>query len=295
MSPLVRLREPGPGGRRLDWMGGVVSEIEFKPVREGPGRGPSVRALRGRASVVVEGRAVSSDMSSSTERAAAETGTGHGPWEMGDRPVLRIESAEQFRALASPVRDQIINVVANLTTWRADGTAEGVSIRQIGDQLGRKPASLYRHIEALVSAGLIREIGSQSSGGRDATTYAAMGTNTILVAPTEEGPALDAMREYIMSVAMNAGREAAAAAADRVTGAQSFGPNDTGGAVLRGWLDQEQRATLRRIQKELDALFSDTHRRPGTRLMAATLLFRPTRLPDGSIADEPAGDDGSGE
>jgi hypothetical protein len=66
----------------------------------------------------------------------------------------------------------------------------GVSIRQIGDELGRKAASLYRHIEALVDAGLIHETGSQISGGRDATTYAAPGVHMVLIAPSEEGPNL---------------------------------------------------------------------------------------------------------
>jgi DNA-binding MarR family transcriptional regulator len=212
--------------------------------------------------------------------------TGTAPWEMDGLPVLRIETADQFAAMASPVRDQIMNVVANLTTWNKDGTAEGVSIRQIGEQLGRKPASLYRHIEALVDAGLINETGSQASGGRDATTYAAPGAHIVLIAPTEEGPTMDAMCEYILSVASNAGRESAAAALDRATRANEIGPHDTGGVAIRGWLDEDQRAHLRRLQKEINKVFAESKRRPGTRLMAATMMFRPSRLPDGSIADE---------
>lgn len=208
------------------------------------------------------------------------------PWEMDGLPVLRIEKAEQFRAMASPVRDQIMNVVANLGTWEPDGVAEGVSIRQIAEQLGRKPASLYRHIEALVEAGLINETGSQASGGRDATTYAAGGAHIVLVAPSGPGPAMDAMCDYIRSIATSAGREMTAAAIDQASQASAIGPHDVGGAVIRGWLDEEQRAKLRRLQKELNAVFAESKRRPGTRLMAATLLFRPARLPDGSMADE---------
>jgi DNA-binding transcriptional ArsR family regulator len=271
-----------------------MSEIEFKPTKVQKLRAD--QTARRSASGIVDRLGLSSIMASpvnetqndvrSDADAFRKALTGTAPWEMDGLPVLRIETAEQFKALASPVRDQIINVVANLTTWNQDGTAVGISIRQIGDELGRKPASLYRHIEALVDAGLIDETGSQVSGGRDATTYAAPGAHMVLIAPTEEGPVLDAMCEYIMSAAVNAGREAAAAATDRVTKLNEIGPHDTGGAVIRGWLDEEQRARIRQLQKEMNAVFAECKRRPGTRLMAATLLFRPTRLPDGSIADQ---------
>lgn len=272
-----------------------MSEIEFKPsgFDAGPDRRLVLRfsdqfASRSAiSSFVVRTKQTKQSGIRSDADAFRESLTGTAPWEMDGLPVLRIETAEQFKAMASPVRDQIINVVANLTTWSPDGTVAGVSIREIGEQLGRKPASLYRHIEALVGAGLIYETGSQSSGGRDATTYAVPGAHIVLIAPAETGPALDAMCEYIESVGQNAGREAAAAAVDRATGANEIGPHDTGGAALRGWLDEEQRAQLRRLQKEMNAVFARSERRPGTRLMAATLLFRPTRLPDGSIADEP--------
>lgn len=272
-----------------------MSEIEFKPTgfdpdRDHRTRGGVVTRLAGRSaisSLVARSEHQTKSGIHNDADAFRESLTGTAPWEMDGLPVLRIETAEQFRAMASPVRDQIINVVANLTTWRKDGTAVGVSIREIGEQLGRKPASLYRHVEALVEAGLINQTGSQSSGGRDATTYAAPGAHMVLVTPAEEGPVMDAMCEYIVSVGSNAGRETAAAAVDRATSTNEIGPHDTGGAVIRGWLDEEQRAHLRRLQREMNAIFTESKRRPGTRLMAATFLFRPTRLPDGSIADEP--------
>jgi hypothetical protein len=203
-------------------------------------------------------------------------------------PALRICTADQFKAMSSPVRDQIMNVVANMTTFDDDGRALGVSVREIGEQLCRKPASLYRHIDALAEAGLIVKAEPADAGGRDAVTYVSPGKYIVLVPPREVGPELDAMGEYIMSVAANAGRETTMAARDRVTLDHAIGPNDTGGAVIRGWLDEDQRAELRRLQHEINVVFSESRRRPGTRLMAATFLFRPTRLPGGSIADEQA-------
>lgn len=207
--------------------------------------------------------------------------------DLDSLPICRIETVEQFRAMASPVREQIVGVVAALSGSAEDGEPRGVSIREIADQLGRKPPSLYRHLDALVAAGIMREVGARPSGGRDATTYAIPGERVILVPPNHAGPELDAMCAYINSVATHAGREAAEAIADRALGKHGIGPNDTGGATLRGWLDEDQRAKVRRLLEELTELFIDTPRRPGTRLIAATLLFRPSRLPNGSIADAP--------
>lgn len=206
-------------------------------------------------------------------------------------PVCRIETAAQFKAMSSPIRNQIIGIVESLTADdSATGETRGVSVREIAKQMGRSASALYSHLEMMVDAGLLVEVGTQRSGGRDATTYAVPGELIELVMPTEEGPELDALCEYIRSVARNAGQEAVLAAIDRALGRREIGPHDTGGATLRGWLDPDQRTELRQLMARINDLFVDRPRRPGTRYMAATFMFRPCRLPGGEIADEPAQD-----
>lgn len=204
------------------------------------------------------------------------------------RFLASVKTAAQFEALSSPIRDQIVQVVVNQAPWTPDAPdSPGVSIREIAAQLGRKPASLYRHIESLVQVGLIREIGPRASGGRDATTYGAIGEALTLVTPERPGPAMDALCRYIERMATHAGKESALAARDRAmnTGSSGVG-NDQGTVSMFGWLDDEQRARLRQMLGEVASIFERAERRPGTRLVAASMLVRPVRLPDGHTVED---------
>jgi AcrR family transcriptional regulator len=196
---------------------------------------------------------------------------------------LDVRTAAQFAALASPVRDQIVQVVVNQAPWapgRED--VDGVSIREIAAQLGRKPASLYRHVDALVQAGLIREIAVHASGGRDARAYAAMGDYLRLMTPERQGAAMDALCDYLERTATHAGRESAEATRDRARG----GHPDNGSMSMFGWLDAAQRRRLHALMEEAARVFDTAERRPGTRLIAASMFIRPVRLPDG-VGEEP--------
>lgn len=202
------------------------------------------------------------------------------------RYLAPVKSASQFDALSSPIRDQIVQVVVNQAPWAPGaGDEKGVSIREIAEQLGRKPASLYRHIEALIEVGLIREIGPRASGGRDATTYGAIGEAMHLVTPERQGPAMDALCRYIERMGAHAGSESAAAARERAIGVGPNAESDQGTVSMFGWLDADQRARLRELLLEVAAVFERAERRPGTRLVAASMLVRPVRLPDGQTAE----------
>lgn len=203
-----------------------------------------------------------------------------------DRFAARIHTAAQFRALASPVRDQIAQIVVNQAPSSPQRpNPPGVSIAEIAAQLGRKPGSLYRHIDELVRVGLIRQVGVRESGGRDATTYAALGEYLFMEIPERPGPALDAMCQYIERMATHAGRESAAAARERGQASHAGAPPSDGFVSMFGWLDDAQRARLRALMTEIAEVFQDASRRPGTRLIAATLLIRPVRLPGGETAN----------
>ena len=73
-----------------------------------------------------------------------------------------IDCPEQIRTLCSPMRHEIHQVVLS------QGEA---SIREIAEQRGRKPVSLYRHIDQLVKVGLLIEQGTKRTARRDAKVY----------------------------------------------------------------------------------------------------------------------------
>lgn len=187
---------------------------------------------------------------------------------------LRVSTAAQFDALASPVRDQIVQVVVNHV---AASPGEGVSIREIAEQLGRKAGSLYRHMQELCDAGLIREVGTRPSGGRDATMYTADGPALVLALPKGEGADLEALCRYVERMGAHAGKESAEGVRARVRGA--VGAEVQGSASLIGWLDKQQIERVRGMLHELAAVFADAKRRPKTQFIAASLLIRPVQVP----------------
>lgn len=198
-------------------------------------------------------------------------------------------SAAHFDALASPVRDQIVQVLVHLAPWRPDRPEPaGVSVAEVAQELGRKPASLYRHFDDLLAVGLIRETGVRPSGGRDARTFSAIGEVMTLVTPTRSGPALDALCRYLERTATHAGRESAAAVRARVQSSSDENPPRQASMSMFGWLTEEERAELHGLLLGVSALFRGATRRPGTSMVAASMLVRPVVLPDGQTAEESA-------
>ncbi len=206
-----------------------------------------------------------------------------------------VRTPAQFDALASPVRDQIVQVIVNQAPASPDSTdSGGVSIREVAEQLGRKPGSLYRHFEALVKSGLIRETGAQTSGGRDAMTYCAEGEALRLITPARPGPALTALCRYLQRMGAFAGRESAAAVRDRarrsIPGATESARSDQASVSMFGWLDSSQQEHLHQLLLDVAGIFENARRRPGTKLIAASMLIRPVRLPGGRTGEEPIAD-----
>lgn len=216
------------------------------------------------------------------------------------RKVGAIETVEQLECLLSLTRERILHVVqaeyAALTQGGSSGKGVGVSIREIADQLGRKPASLYRHIEALVGVGLILPVAVQPSGGRDALAYAPFARTIRLAVPQEEGPALDALADYLARAGSHAGKESALAIHDtetrRATAKSihkgSKRPEALSMISMSGWLTPDQLQTLRDMSDRVNEIFEDARRRPGTRLTAVTMMMRPVVMPDGSTRSERA-------
>lgn len=175
-----------------------------------------------------------------------------------------ISDPEQILALCSPVRHAIHQVVL------AQGEA---SIREIGEQLGKKPASLYRHIDRLVEVGLLIEGGTRSTSRRDAKTYSSK---------------LEFFRYRDRSPEMVGAIAAFARASLKEAGAALTRTFERGDAVLpvperdtfigspSGWLDKDQ---LRALNEHIDAiieLMANKPRREGTKRVTISMGMFPS-------------------
>jgi len=175
-----------------------------------------------------------------------------------------ISDPEQIRALCSPMRHAIHQVVLS------QGEA---SIREIGEQLGKKPASLYRHIDRLVEVGLLTEEGTKSTSRRDAKLYSSK---------------LEFFRYRDRSPEMVEAIAAFARSSLKETGNQLSRTFVQGDAVLpvpkrdtfigspAGWLDQDDLAELNEHIDAIIELLADKPRRPGTKRITISMGMYPS-------------------
>lgn len=98
------------------------------------------------------------------------------------RRARPIDKAYELRALSSPVRQRLVAALESLGT---------VSVRELAEHLGRRPGSLYFHLEKLVDAGLVLETGTRPAGRRSERLFRLVAP-TLRIAGDPERPAFRA-------------------------------------------------------------------------------------------------------
>jgi len=76
--------------------------------------------------------------------------------------TLFIRSAEQVRALRTPLRQEIVQALMKLGAC---------TVGELAAELGREPAALYYHVHALAKAGIVVEGDERRGGGRPERMY----------------------------------------------------------------------------------------------------------------------------
>lgn len=105
--------------------------------------------------------------------------------------IYIITRADQHAALASPVRQEIVDLLS----------ATGMqSISDIAALLGRSPHSLYHHIRALLRVGLVLKMGVRKKGRRNEVLYAAPGRRIRVRTDLESPVFLRNMRRHLSSM-----------------------------------------------------------------------------------------------
>lgn len=142
------------------------------------------------------------------------------------------------------------------------------SVREIAEQMGRKPASLYRHIDRLVEVGLLIDIGTKSTARRDAKIYS-----------TE----LEFMRYSPRKPEMTKALGEFARSSFKDTGHKITKVLDAGSAVLpvplrdtyfgnpAGWLDEDELTELNEHIDAIIGLMANKPRKPEAKRIVITM------------------------
>ena len=176
-----------------------------------------------------------------------------------------VRSVAHLEAIAEPNRYAVYQAVA----WAGVST-----IREIAETLGRKPASLYRHVARLVGAGLLIEVDEVKTGRRPATRYRAR-------PKLKYDPDDPANARALAQIVERGCRQAAGGfrAAVESQKAITSGPDrDTHFTPPSGWLTPSELARANSLIEELRTLVLGAPRRPGTRLIDLTVTMSPRNV-----------------
>ena len=118
------------------------------------------------------------------------------------RRKLVVRDVSKVRALRTPLRQEILNVLERL----GSGT-----VKEMAAELRRPPASLYYHIHKLVDAGLVNEAGSRPAGRRREAVYEAAAEKIIIDRSVATEGFTDALMDLHRATLRAAERESIAA------------------------------------------------------------------------------------
>jgi predicted transcriptional regulator len=161
----------------------------------------------------------------------------------------RITDLAQVRALASPVRQDIVDAV----------TAMGVvSVATIAQTLGRAPNALYFHIQRLERLGLLVRRETPVTRGRPSVAYDVPGRPMVLVYQPAQSRTRVPMGKLVRSMAASASRSFL----------RAYGPDATVTGLDRnlwasrskGWLSPQE---LRKVNRHLQELMRLLHHANG--------------------------------
>ena len=182
---------------------------------------------------------------------------------MAPRSERTISEPAQLRVLASPLRQEILDLLART------GDAH---VSEIASLLGRPADSLYYHLRALERVGLVRSSRARRNGTRGEMQFrAAHRVPTLLHDATPRGntPAVASIVASMLRLGIRDFRNAAAS-----DGVRTQGPRRELWALrVTGWLDPDQIAGINRQIQGLQEAVS----RPRSRgkLYAVAVLLTP--------------------
>lgn len=176
--------------------------------------------------------------------------------------IVPIDRPAQLRALASPVRQEIVDAL------EASGP---LSMAALGEQLGRAPDSLYFHVRRLVKVGLVVEVERRKVGRHAFVTYDVVGRPLRIDRSKARARDLVPVVSSVVRLAIRDYRRALESGLDVGEGR---GRNHWGGRV-RGDLGPRELARLNALLEEISRLLRSGRRGAGRQSIAFAWVLAP--------------------
>jgi helix-turn-helix protein len=184
-----------------------------------------------------------------------------------NRQTYWIDDRRQIAALASPLRQEIVDVV----------TAAGpCSIARMAAALGRPADRLYFHVRQLEAVGLLHHNGTVGNGRSSAALYDVPGRPLRIRydrCDKARVRAIGAVQDGALRLARRDIRRAMGSPSSVVTGPL----RDTWGGRSRGWVTPPQLRRLNRLIEQMINLVRSGDARSGAKPVAFTFVLAPPR------------------
>ncbi len=184
-------------------------------------------------------------------------------------PAPAIRDLEQLRALASPVRQEIVDALH---------AAGPCSMSELADLLARPVDSLYFHIRRLLKVRLVVEIDARKTGRHVASMYDLPVRPVRIDYRILSSPAgARALRSVVHGALRLSLREFDAATRNGAD-PQVEKPRDVWGGRTKGWLTESQHRRVVALLEELHVIFQTAQPASDTRAMALGFVLTPCRV-----------------
>jgi DNA-binding transcriptional ArsR family regulator len=173
-----------------------------------------------------------------------------------------IRQKKQVAALASPVRQEIVDAVA---------AAGPCTMAKLGELLGRRADTLYYHVAALAKVGLLVETGRERTGKRFGAVYDVPGRPMRI---DYEAAGSEAVTRVVRSAIRLGARDFTRAMANGECVASGETRNLWGGRV-KGWVTDKELPEINRLIGRLTELIQRGKPREGARAQSLTYVLTP--------------------
>lgn len=178
------------------------------------------------------------------------------------RGIVPIDRPAQVRALASPLRQEIFDVLE---------AAGPCSVAELAQRLARAPDSLYFHLRRLARVGLVVELERRQVGRHVFRRFDVAARPMRIDRAKARGRDMDALVGGMLRLAQRDFRRGLAEPSRVILGA---GRNHAA-ARVRGWLDAARLARANRLLEELGALLRSGRPAPGAQPVALAWVLAP--------------------